>query len=128
MKKLLAIVILLVYGLSSTGMTVHFQYCCGMLEKIDFVPPVTKHCAGDKGIKIDSKKCCDDKEVNLKISSEQSAAKILYLDSFPTIVKAVQPDFFLSSPFKTKKLLPEVFAPPPLSTLPIFILISVFRI
>ncbi len=114
MKKLLAIILILVYGLSSTGTTVHFQYCCGKLEKIDFVPPVTKHCAGDKGSKIENKKCCDDKEVSLKISSEQSAAQILYPASFPIAIKPVQPGFFFSSPIETKKLLPEVFAPPPL--------------
>ncbi|RYY44270.1 MAG: hypothetical protein EOO06_18410 [Chitinophagaceae bacterium] len=115
MKKLLAIMILLVYGLSSTGMTVHFQYCCGKLEKINLVPPAIKHCAGDKGSKIENKRCCDDKEVSLKISSEQSAAKILYPDSFPIAIKTVLPNLFLSSPFETKKLLPEVFAPPPLN-------------
>ncbi|RYY47385.1 MAG: hypothetical protein EOO06_12615 [Chitinophagaceae bacterium] len=114
MKKLLAIMILLVYGLSSTGMTVHFQYCCGKLEKIDLVPPITNHCVGDKGNKIENKKCCDDKEVSLKISSEQSPAKILHPASFLIAIKTVLPDLFLSSSFETKKLLPEVFAPPPL--------------
>ena len=114
MKKLLAIVLLMVYGLSSTGMTVHFQYCCGKLEKIDLAPPTTKHCAGDKGSKIENKKCCDDKEVSLKISSEQSASKVLCHYSYPIAIKAAQPDFFLSGPFETKRLLPEVTAPPPL--------------
>ncbi|RYY00556.1 MAG: hypothetical protein EOO53_21660 [Gammaproteobacteria bacterium] len=92
----------------------HFQYCCGKLKKIDLVPPATKHCAGDNGSKIANKKCCDDKEVNLKVSSEQSASKILFPASFSIAIKAAKPYFFLSSPFETKKLLPEVFAPPPL--------------
>ena len=102
MKKLLAITLILVYGLSSMGTTVHFQYCCGKLEKIDFVPPVTKHCAGDKGSKIENKKCCDDKEVSLKISSEQSAAQILYPASFPIAIKPVQPGFSFQVQLKLK--------------------------
>lgn len=128
MKKLLAILILMVYGLSSTGMTLHFQYCCGKFEKIDLVPISTKNCAGDNGIKEANKKCCDDKEVHLKISSDQSASKILLAASYPIEIKTAQPDFFLCNPLETKKLLPEVFAPPPLSPLPLFILNSVFRI
>ncbi len=46
-------------------MTLHFHYCCGKIDKVDFAPlkkdncPVTKH--------LDNKSCCDNKHIELKI-------------------------------------------------------------
>ena len=112
MKKILVIALLLTYGLSSSGMTLHLHYCCGKLDKVDFTPVPSK-CG--KTHKMGTKPCCDNKEVTFKVKSEQSAVKIL-LAAYPlTAVKPFLSDFLVSAPVEAKKLLPEVFAPPPVS-------------
>jgi hypothetical protein len=112
MKKLFALVMLMVYGLSSTGMTLHFHYCCGKLEKIDLSRAASKKCG--TGTEMAGKGCCDNKQLELKLRSGHNPEKFIQ-NSFPTespeLVRWNLPD---SGPYCSKKLLPEVFAPPPL--------------
>jgi hypothetical protein len=70
MKKFAIVLIILVYGLSSTGAVVHLEYCCGKLSNISLVPAREdkKHCGGKT---IESKSCCDSKQVLLKVKGEQ---------------------------------------------------------
>jgi len=112
MKKLAVILVLLVYGPSSFGMTLHFHYCCGRLERVDLTPPKAKHCGGNDQ-KISAKSCCDTKEVRLNIKSDQDAGKVLQL-SFQCFTIKASPDFLISGPVETTKPVPEIFAPPPL--------------
>jgi hypothetical protein len=112
MKKLFAIMLLLVYGLSSSGMTIHFHYCCGKLKKVDLTSVKDDQC-GTKH-KMGSKPCCDHKQVSLKLKAEQNPAKAINYSFSITGIKPVQPEYQVSTPIETKKLIPEVFAPPPL--------------
>lgn len=70
MKRIIVILLALIYGASSSGMTLHIHFCCGKVDKIDFVP-VQRQCGMSH--KMTTKKCCSDKEVSLKIHSEQKA-------------------------------------------------------
>lgn len=112
MKKLFAFILIMAYGLSSSGMTVHFHYCCGKLDKIS-LEPVKGKCEGARSMK--SKSCCDSKQVKLQLKGEQQHQKWVQ-HGFQ--VDALKPSYccvlFAFSPLATKKLLPEVFAPPPL--------------
>lgn len=65
MKNLVAILLLLIYSFSSMGMTLHFHYCCGKIDKIDFTPVKKDGCPYAKH--LDNKSCCDNKTVDLKI-------------------------------------------------------------
>ena len=112
MKKFLVIVLMLMYGFSSTGMTLHLHYCCGKLDKIDFTPVKEKHCGA--GHKMGKKSCCDNKEVSLQLQSDQNPAKFLNPSFQLPAIKAAQPELLVSNPVTAKNLLPEVFAPPPL--------------
>lgn len=112
MKKLFAIMLLLMYGFSSTGMTLHLHYCCGKLDAIDLSPVEDGHCGGDH--KVVKKTCCDEKQVSLKIKSEQNLAKFLNPVFQLTAIKTVHPEFLALCFVQSKKLVPEVFAPPPL--------------
>lgn len=112
MKKLFAIMLLLVYGLSSSGMTLHFHYCCGKLKKVDLTPVKEDQCGTQH--KMGSKPCCDDKQVSLKLKAEQNHAKALNYSFSITGIKPIQPEYRVSTPIQTKNLIPEVFAPPPL--------------
>jgi hypothetical protein len=115
----------MVYGLSSTGMTINFHYCCGKLKKVEF-----SSAQLDCGMKMkhsSGKKCCDNKQVDLKVKDAQKVT-----ESSKTVLKAVAPtnsftDFAISQPEQGKHLIPSVFAPPPLSN-PLYILHCTYRI
>ena len=72
MKKLVVILITLVYGLSSTGAIVNLDYCCGKLADISLFPVENKDCKDGCGMKATS--CCDSKQLYLKVKGEQEVA------------------------------------------------------
>ena len=114
----------MIYGLSSTGMTVNFHYCCGKLKKVDFSS--TLEC----GMKIkhsDGKKCCDNKQVDLKVKDHQKLT-----ETSKTALKAIPvfnsiTDFLVAQPPQGKHLVPSIFAPPPLPQ-QLYIFYCVYRI
>lgn len=125
MKKVFVILLLMVYGVTSSGMTLHFHYCCGKLDRIDLSPVKHKGCGMDH--KLGKKSCCDNKAVTLDIKSEQSAAKHINPSFQLFAVKPAQPEFLISSPLEAKGLEPQLFAPPPLQK-DLHILFCVYRI
>lgn len=127
MKRLAVILLFILYGTASMGMTVHFHYCCGKLDKVDLNPTEPKHCKAGKAKNMGNKPCCDNKEVSLSIKQDQSSEKV-YQTSFNThIYKPVYPSFLVTSPAISKNLLPEVFAPPP-SNNDLMHLLCIYRI
>lgn len=75
MKKFLVVLLLLVYGFSVTGTSLHLHYCCGKLHQIDFAPAKKDRC-DDGHMRMKSKaSCCKEKEVAFKISGEQVHVK-----------------------------------------------------
>src|SRR5215217_4895397 len=128
MKKLVVILLLIMYGASTYGMTLHFHYCCGKLKNIDFTSPKNNHCGRGKTHTMGSKPCCDNKQVEIKLKGEQAAAKTFHPAFHYDVLKPVYQQYFVSTPAESKKLVPEIFAPPPSSPQPLFILNCVFRI
>lgn len=126
MKKLLVILVLMVYGLSSSGMTLHFHYCCGQLEKIDLVPAKKSGCEnGHKN--LHSKPCCENKSVELKVNSDQKVTSIslnnLESPSLPVRETALVPDVN----YQVKAPIPNS-GPPLLYSPSLIVLNCVFRI
>lgn len=128
MKKLLVILLLIMYGTSSFGMTIHFHYCCGKLKKIDLTPPKESDCKAVSTHMMGAKRCCDNKQVELKIKSEQDASKVFHPSFHLDAAEPLQHNYSAFTPLQNKKLIPEVFAPPPIASQPLFILNCVFRI
>ncbi len=116
------------YGASSYGMTLHFHYCCGKLDKVDFTPAKEKFCGSSSINKIGAEPCCDNKQVEIKIKSEQDPAKVFHSSFHCEAATPFYHNYFVLSPLENKNLLPEVFAPPSLFSEPLFILNCVFRI
>lgn len=110
-KKLAILLILLVYGVSSFGISVHFHYCCGKLKDVNIIT-VANSCGMDH--KKGDLPCCDDKEVSLQIKSDQHASKTFY-SSFQNITPQVPNNGFTYSiaQFIQKKINPKVAAPSP---------------
>lgn len=68
MKRVVVIVLMLVYGLSSTGATVHLHFCCGKLDNISFNSTHQISCSKKF---VADKRCCDTKHVELKVKADQ---------------------------------------------------------
>lgn len=69
MKKITVIILMLVYGLSSSGTSVSADYCCGKLSKIAVSLSEAENSKQDN--QLENKKCCGHKEVNLKLKADQ---------------------------------------------------------
>lgn len=132
MKKFLAILFFMVYGLSSSGMTLYFHYCCGQLEKVDITPVEKKGCNKCHGEPTPAneteKPCCENKAVDVKVNSDQKVhhQEFKPFKAFPEKSGQLQlkadPLFCrgkISFAFKSSQYL---FSPP------LFILNGVFRI
>ena len=126
MKKLLSIFILLVYGLSSTGMTLHAHFCCGELEKVDFQSSVcSKECPASP--EINGKSCCDEKQVDLNLKSEYNTAKFIQSPVTGDLIRQHHSLAIVPRPVASLTFLPEIFAPPPLKK-DLLVLFSTYRI
>jgi hypothetical protein len=128
MKKLFIILIMLVYGLSSTGTSVNLHFCCGELDDISFSIPKEKSCAKDHD-SLSKKRCCDDKHLEFKLKADQEpSAKWIQAYKQFTAPSLTTVSFLLWQPQHTP--VNELATGPPLvaSSLPIFIKNRVFRI
>lgn len=127
MKKFAVIVLMLVYSLSSSGMSVTFHYCCGKLDNITFTSSYKNKCLDDKH--FSKQKCCDNKKLDLKLKADQERSiKQLNLSiSQNVFIFPTHPPVFSS--FRQKPVC-ELPTGPPLVThfVPLFILNQVFRI
>lgn len=127
MKKLPVILLMLVYSLSSSGMSVTFHYCCGKLDDITFTSDYKKNCLDGKH--FSKQKCCDNKKLDLKLKADQERTiKQLNINSSLTVfIPTVYRTEFFSS---NKKPVNELPTGPPLVTysIPLFIQNCVFRI
>ena len=126
LKKLAIVIIMMVYGLSSTGAIVHLDYCCGKLSNISLSPVEKKDgCHKDK---MEGKSCCDSKQLQLSVKGEQ---EILQKAGHVTI--ASLPPYFLNEVnlfFNGAKAVNTSSNGPPLyfSSPPLFVQHCIFRI
>jgi len=125
MKKLFAIVLLLVYGLSSSGMSVTLHYCCGKLDKISLYPKYD----GCKPGKISKKGCCDNKELNFKIKADQETTSHKQVSSF-SAANTIQNSITAGTDiiFRYTAVNEYSTGPPAFHSSPLLILNCVFRI
>lgn len=67
LKKTLIILLLGMYSFSVSGMTLHFNYCCGELSSIEFI--ATENCNEDS----DPVACCSELEVQASLDDATHA-------------------------------------------------------
>jgi hypothetical protein len=112
LKKLVVILLLMIYGVSSSGMTIQFHYCCGKLKSVQ-LSTVTKKQCGMKHSKL-SKPCCSDKQVELKLKGDQKTEQAKFVFFVPAQMN--KPQAFLNiRPVVSQSGIPEIYAPPPLT-------------
>ena len=126
MKKLAVILIMLLYGFTSTGMTLQLHYCCGKLKSVEFFATEKKDCGMSH--KMGSKPCCETKE----FSGNQHSDQLLQLQAINLMVAPA--DIPAPVAHTPEIILPQTItheasdtSPPDAST-PIFIRNCVFRI
>jgi hypothetical protein len=128
MKKLFIILFMLVYGVTSSGMTITLHYCCGKVDDISFSGKQERSCPmGGKHMKNNS--CCKDQQVTAKIAADQqAAAKWLQVnqDNQGGITSGYFLPYYNSSIVTISRLARGT--PIPISPVPIFIRNCVFRI
>lgn len=127
MKKLLVLLLLLSYGLSSFGMTLHIHYCCGKVDNVKLAPVKDHSCGVDKPGK--KKACCDDKQVDLKIKADyknESSAwlKIKSFAEAPVVAHFFQVVAAGSNVFDYRKN----YSPPHERSVPLYIQHCIYRI
>jgi|SRR6476661_4071211 len=127
MNKLLIIMLMLVYGFSSTGMTLQLHYCCGKLKSIELAPVKDPGCGNQH--KMGSRPCCETKNIHSKTNSDQDSYQLVYKisnPSTPVIFLTHGSDLLVTS--NESKVVFQGYASPPLQSRSLFLLNRVFRI
>jgi hypothetical protein len=126
MKKIVVIALLLVYGLSSSGATIHLHFCCGKLDDISFSSTGPKSCS----IKtFSSSDCCKSKHVELKVKADQEPGT-KWLATNKVNTKFLYPVVYTGLPAFVKSYTNEFATGPPVKalTVPLFIQYCVYRL
>jgi hypothetical protein len=125
-KKLFAILMIMLYGLSATGATVQLHYCCGKLKSMQLGTAPVKEC-GSKH-KMGTKPCCETKHISAKSHDQQDVYTICLAPKAP-----VEANLYFAEPRQPVAQSPAIderladHSSPPLSN-SLFILYRVFRI
>lgn len=126
MKKYLIILLMLVYGLSTSGMTINLHFCCGKLDDISFSGQNSKGC--EMGNHLKKPGCCNDKQVVAKlVSDQQTTAKYTQTNNevvaiAPAVTYGLSTNLYVSVNRLARG------TPVPIVSVPIFIKNCVFRI
>jgi recombinational DNA repair protein (RecF pathway) len=125
-KKFLAISLLMIYGLSSFGITVNFHYCCGKLKTVKLSNVKTKSCGMEK--KMAGKSCCGDKTFELKVKTDYNTQSSYTLSPISSIIIPYSyNNEILNTQYSilnTQYLQPPTLGSPP----PLYILHCIYRI
>ena len=126
MKKLAVILIMLLYGFTSTGMTLQLHYCCGKLKSVELFATEKKDCGMSH--KMGSKPCCETKA----FAGSQKSDQLLQVQAINLMVAPA--DIPAPVAHTAEIILPETISyvasdtSPPQASTPIFIRNCVFRI
>lgn len=77
MKRLLTLILAILYMGSSTGATFHMHYCMGKLVEVNLWHEDDKKCGncGTEQSSVCSKKCCKDEHKTVKLENDQKATE-----------------------------------------------------
>lgn len=80
MKRFLALILALLYMVTSTGTTFHMHYCMGKLVDLNFWEHEAKKCSkcGSEVNSACAKKCCKDIHKTAKLEKDQKASESVF--------------------------------------------------
>ena len=129
MKKIVVILLLLIYGSATMGATIHMHYCMNEFVGWSLWHGEKEKECGKCGMKEKKGGCCKDehKQVKLKTEHQKSATAqyIQFLD-VPALITPVADFSFKVTP--TSLAFPVSNAPPKIPREPLYILHCVFLI
>ncbi|PSL45725.1 hypothetical protein CLV51_104432 [Chitinophaga niastensis] len=98
MKKVLTLLLAVLYMGSSTGATFHMHYCMGKLVEVQLWHEETKKCSkcGPDQCTACAKKCCKDAHKTVKLDKDQKAVEHAF--HFQQIAAVATPAANLSLP------------------------------
>jgi len=73
-KKSIAMIVMMIYGLLSVGIQLHLHYCCGKLSDVAFFHSYDGCADEDCGSCNLGKKCCQFEDVSFKIDDSHSSS------------------------------------------------------
>lgn len=130
MKKIAIIFLLVIYGFSSIGATVHLHYCMGKFVDWSLTEPKEDKC--DKcGMKGKVKKvCCKDEHKHFKLKTDQQKGSIVDVVNFITTPVLLTPTAycFFQIPVNTKYNYNKYHPPPNLHNQNLQVLYCTFLI
>lgn len=89
MRKWLGIIIIALYGILSTGMTLHLHYCHGHLKHVgitDHTPGCCKKEKADTACEGIHASCCNNENIVFDLESDHTAAQHFFID-FPLFLE-----------------------------------------
>lgn len=131
MKKLTIILLMLVYGLSSSGMSITLHYCMSEFSGWELSAETSSAACDACGMKKqDRKGCCHDEKKTVKSEKDQkNVEQSMSLVKAPvTFINTNYSVYALGHLLNTAKELPFSHAPPLLTRVPHYIYNCSFRI
>ena len=132
MKNALAAIIAILYISTSTGAAIHMHYCMGKLADWSLTKNTSKTC-GKCGMEKSAKKvngCCTDQHKFFKNNADQKTGEST-LPVLQSLVSLLPVSFFELPSVKISLVsleYPVSHGPPPINSIPIFILNRTFLI
>ena len=129
MKKIAALFLLITYGFTSVGATVHVHYCMDKFVEVNLWQSKDKKC-GKCGMKEKNKKgCCKEEKKLIKIEKAQQKTTIDYKFLFePSTAILTAFTYYSFAETTIAESLPKANAPPPKQGVPFYILNCTYRI
>jgi len=131
-KKIVAILLFLIYGSTSVGATIHMHYCMNEFVGWDLWHGDKENKCGKCGMKEKKGGCCKDEQKQLKLSTDQNHNQlnaIVFEQIFTPIILNHQPVYNFTQPSSVTVIFPKNNAPPNRwQSVPIYLSNSVFLI
>jgi hypothetical protein len=127
LKKILAILLLCCYAISSNGIYISKHFCGGQLETISYYKKVSRCCCVDEEVSVNDD-CCNDVASFSKLSTDQEVSnKYLQISNkWQKDVDITQPTLYVLHDIAIAKLLTSAYKvaipPPPIAiSTPLFV-------
>ncbi|SFP62745.1 HYC_CC_PP family protein [Parafilimonas terrae] len=128
MKRILSILLFVVYATASSGATISFHYCMGKFIGWDIDKSDSGNCDNCGMHKQEQQGCCNDAHASFNISKEQVSSVINFTPLNHTEYTKNYPLVFIDYPlFNSSIVFHRIEIPPPRANPP-FLLNCVFRI
>ncbi|MBO9729578.1 MAG: hypothetical protein J7623_13150 [Chitinophaga sp.] len=132
MKKLLALILAVLYVSTSTGATFHMHYCMGKLIDAGWRDSEVKKCSQCTRPALNkcSKKCCKDEHKTVKLEKDQKLAENT-VHAMQGIAVITPVSFMDAAPayiLSLTTLHPVTHAPPRSSKVPVHVMNCTYRI